>query len=96
MESLLVSSVQREGLFNMTIIYDVQAIWGDSKVDVREDYNSLMVFVEEVSMNENFNGKIRLDYGNYFILPNGKIGLSLYPQIHLIIEGKDTNHACLS
>ena len=75
----------------MTVIYDVQAIWGDSKVDVREDYSSLMVFIEEVSMNENFNGKIRLDYGNYFILPNGKIGLSLYPQIHLIIEEKDTN-----
>ena len=26
-----------------------------------------------------------------FILPSGKIGLSQYPQIHLIIEGKDTS-----
>ncbi len=91
MESLLVSSVQREGLFNMTIIYDVQAIWGDAKVDIREDYGDLVVFLEEIAMNEKFNCRIRLDYGNYFILPSGKIGLSQHPQIHLIVEGKETN-----
>ena len=75
----------------MTKVYDVQAIWENLKVDVREDYGELMVFLEEVAMNEKFNGNIRLDYGNYFILPTGKIGLSQYPQIHIIVEGKDTN-----
>ena len=75
----------------MTVVYDVQAIWGDLKVDVREDYDSLMLFIEEVAMKENFNGQIRLDYGNYFVLPSGKIGLSQYPQIHLIIEGENTS-----
>ena len=74
----------------MTTVYDVQAVWGDSKVDVREDYGDLMVFIEEVAMNEKYNCAIRLDYGSYFILPNGKIGLSHHPQIHLIVEGKDT------
>lgn len=75
----------------MTTVYDIQAIWEDLKVDVREDYGELMVFLEEMAINEKFNGNIRLDYGNYFILPSGKIGLSQYPQIHLIVEGKDTN-----
>jgi hypothetical protein len=75
----------------MTTVYDVQAVWGDSKVDVREDYGDLMVFIEEVAMNEKYNCAIRLDYGNYFVLSGGKIGLSQHPQIHLIVEGKDTS-----
>ena len=75
----------------MTTVYDVQAVWEDLKVDVRSDYGDLMVFIEEIAMNERFNCRIRLDYGNYFILPSGKIGLSQYPQIHLIVEGKDTS-----
>jgi hypothetical protein len=75
----------------MTTVYDVQAVWGDSKVDVREDYGDLMVFIEEVAMNEKYNCAIRLDYGNYFVLSSGKIGLSQHPQIHLIVEGKDTS-----
>lgn len=75
----------------MTTVYDIQAVWEDLKVDVRSDYGDLMVFIEEIAMNERFNCRIRLDYGNYFILPSGKIGLSQYPQIHLIVEGKDTS-----
>ena len=75
----------------MTTVYDVQAVWEDLKVDVRSDYGDLVVFFEEVAMNEKFNCRIRLDYGNYFILPSGTIGLSQYPQIHIIVEGKDTN-----
>lgn len=75
----------------MTVIYDIQAVWEDLKVDVRSDYGDIMVFIEEVAMNEKFNCRIRLDYGNYFVLPSGKIGLSQYPQIHLIVEGKDTS-----
>lgn len=75
----------------MTVIYDIQAVWEDLKVDVRSDYGDLMVFIEEIAMNERFNCRIRLDYGNYFILPSGKIGLSQYSQIHLIVEGKDTS-----
>ncbi len=75
----------------MTVVYDVQAIWENLKVDVISDYGDLVVFLEEVAMNEKYNCAIRLDYGNYFILPRGKIGLSQYPQIHLMVEGKDTN-----
>ena len=75
----------------MTTVYDVQAVWENLNVDVRSDYGDLMVFIEEVAMNEKYNCAVRLDYGSYFILPNGKIGLSQYPQIHLIIEGKETN-----
>ena len=75
----------------MTTVYDVQAVWENLNVDVRSDYGDLMVFIEEIAMNEKFNCRIRLDYGNYFVLPSGKIGLSQHPQIHLIIEGENTN-----
>ena len=41
-------------------------------------------------MSERHSCKIRIDVGYYFFTPRGKLGLSRRPQIHIVVEGKDT------
>ena len=72
----------------MTIVYDLQATWG-SNFDVDEDYYALLDFFEELALTDSSNCRIRLDMGSYFIMAKGQIGLTRYPQIHIMLEGKN-------
>ena len=76
----------------MTTIYDLQATWGRN-FDVDEDYYDLLDFFEELALTAPSNCKVRLDMGSYFIMSKGLIGLTWYPQIHIMIEGKNTHQA---
>lgn len=75
----------------MTTVYDVQAIYDGSDIDVNIDYSELITFLEEIAMTDRVNCQIRADYGNYFMLPSGAVGLTKNPQIHIIVEGKETH-----
>ena len=73
-----------------SIIYDIFTVNDVDFAEARKDFREIVNLVREEVMTAETSYKIRIDVGYYFCTPWGKIGLSTKPQLHILVEGKET------
>ena len=73
-----------------SIIYDIQTINDVGLEEAQKDFRRLFDLITDSALSAQISYKVRVDIGHYFCTPWGKIGLTDKPQLHIMLQGKDT------
>ena len=72
-----------------SVIYELQSFSEFKLSALTKEFKEIYDFIREEVMSEESSSEIRIDMGNYFCTPKGKVGLTYKPQIHIMLEGVD-------
>ena len=74
-----------------SVIYELQSFSDFKSSSITKEFKEIYDFIQEEVLSEESSSEIRIDMGNYFCTPKGKVGLTYKPQIHIMLEGVDTH-----